>query len=60
MVGILALDMGADMKKNNIKAVMLSSDNENIILIYSDGEYKNIPVEHVEKIIIEIERSGHA
>nr|DAM45336.1 MAG TPA: hypothetical protein [Caudoviricetes sp.] len=46
------------MKKISIKVVILSSDNENIILIYSDGGYKNIPVEHVEKIIIDIERSG--
>lgn len=45
-------------EKNNIKAVMLSSDNENIILIYSDGGYKNLPVEHVERIIIDIERNG--
>ena len=52
------MNIGVDMKKNNIKAVILSSDNENIILIYSDGGYKNIPVEHVEKIIIDIERSG--
>ena len=52
------MDMGADMKNDNIRAVMLSSDNENIILIYSDGGYKNLPVEQIEKIIIDIERSG--
>lgn len=52
------MNIGMDMKKNNIKAVMLSSDNENIILIYSDGGYKNLPVEHVERIIIDIERNG--
>ena len=37
---------------------MLSSDNENIILLYSDGGYKNLPVEQVEKIIIDIGRNG--
>ena len=52
------MDMGADMKKISIKAVMLSSDNENIILIYSDGRYKNLPIEQIEKIIIDIERNG--
>lgn len=52
------MDMGANMKKICIKAVMLSSDNENIILIYSDGGYKNLPIEQIEKIIIDIERNG--
>ena len=52
------MSIGVNMVKNNIKAVMLSIDNENIILIYSDGGYKNLPVEQVEKIIIDIERNG--
>ncbi len=52
------MSIGVDMVKINIKAVMLSSDNENIILIYSDGRYRNLPVEYIERIIIDIERNG--
>ena len=45
--------MGADMKNDNIRAVILSGDN--VIVIYNDGSYENMSLDD-GNIIIEIKK----